>query len=169
MGSDKFMHGPISSQKDFNPRSPHGERHFADKMLRQFSQFQSTLPAWGATNQISLMTSNMVFQSTLPAWGATVNYFHISLLPEFQSTLPAWGATDGEKHVGIYLGFQSTLPAWGATGCRQVKQADDKFQSTLPAWGATRHIRFQGCWQLISIHAPRMGSDEKSLYTSIWT
>ena len=33
------------------------------------------------------------------------------------------------------------------------------FQSTLPAWGATSHRLFRLTFRNISIHAPRMGSD----------
>ena len=34
------------------------------------------------------------------------------------------------------------------------------FQSTLPAWGATRRARHFGRRRYISIHAPRVGSDD---------
>ena len=33
------------------------------------------------------------------------------------------------------------------------------FQSTLPVWGATRLAFFEGPMDIISIHAPRVGSD----------
>ena len=35
-------------------------------------QFQSTLPAWGATNPLVSRILAVQFQSTLPAWGATL-------------------------------------------------------------------------------------------------
>ena len=35
------------------------------------------------------------------------------------------------------------------------------FQSTLPAWGATLTPREKNGSRYISIHAPRMGSDER--------
>ena len=34
------------------------------------------------------------------------------------------------------------------------------FQSTLPVWGATNHLPFEIKNTKISIHAPRVGSDE---------
>ena len=34
---------------DFNPLSPHGERHSAEKNKELIVEFQSTLPAWGET------------------------------------------------------------------------------------------------------------------------
>ncbi len=55
--------------------------------------------------------------------------------------------------------FQSTLPARGATRKRGSSAAASTFQSTLPARGATlRRCRFPFRF-LISIHAPRTGSD----------
>ncbi len=55
--------------------------------------------------------------------------------------------------------FQSTLPGWGATGTRYNTAYSLLFQSTLPGWGAT-HCGIRGCRPVvISIHAPRMGSD----------
>ncbi len=36
----------------FNPRSPHGERQYNNKPFDDYLQFQSTLPAWGATNEL---------------------------------------------------------------------------------------------------------------------
>ena len=81
------------------------------------------------------------FQSTLPVWGATRSSGSLTRRPmRFQSTLPVWGATrrPGRSSRGAG-GFQSTLPVWGAT-----RQGADK----MPA-----------C--VISIHAPRVGSDDR--------
>ena len=55
--------------------------------------------------------------------------------------------------------FQSTLLAWGAT-FRSAGGSDTlEFQSTLPAWGATPIKYVNDVDTVISIHAPRMGSD----------
>ena len=80
-------------------------------------QFQSTLPAWGATRHVPDVSCRSGFQSTLPAWGATtVNSINI-ITNVFQSTLPAWGATSSSLGARTFSVFQSTLPAWGATCC----------------------------------------------------
>ena len=56
--------------------------------------------------------------------------------------------------------FQSTLPGWGATDSwRLVTTIKCKFQSTLPGWGATCSVLRGVPDMMISIHAPRMGSD----------
>ena len=55
--------------------------------------------------------------------------------------------------------FQSTLPARGATGVNASYAPIKKFQSTLPARGATMPVRLAVLRVVISIHAPREGSD----------
>ena len=79
------------------------------------SQFQSTLPLWGATSPPKGARVKTLFQSTLPLWGATF----VRALP-----CPGWL-------------FQSTLPLWGATCDSSTPLSSDVFQSTLPLWGAT--------------------------------
>ena len=71
-GSDTAHTTSISGLNDFNPRSPHGERHLDSRVdtLEQ-SGFQSTLPARGATFWEPFARNNILFQSTLPARGAT--------------------------------------------------------------------------------------------------
>ena len=58
--------------------------------------------------------------------------------------------------------FQSTLPVWGATLLPLNLLNLLRFQSTLPVWGATRSKRWADRMLLISIHAPRVGSDKKA-------
>ena len=55
--------------------------------------------------------------------------------------------------------FLSTLPARGATRCVTPLTGAGIFLSTLPARGATRHQLFADVEPVISIHAPREGSD----------
>ena len=53
---------------------------------------------------------------------------------------------------------------WGATGNTETSTGNIQFQSTLPVWGATAYdLRNSKDW-IISIHAPRVGSDTV-LYT----
>ena len=56
----------------FNPRSPHGERRLARRSKTCSGVFQPTLPARGATSDRWQMYHNcQAFQPTLPARGAT--------------------------------------------------------------------------------------------------
>ena len=49
---------------------------------------------------------------------------------------------------------------WGATIHRRRARSLKTFQSTLPVWGATRRGHQRDQDHRISIHAPRVGSDE---------
>ena len=102
----------------------------------------------------------MPFQSTLPARGATFHGLCMHRLQGlFQSTLPARGATSPVSPPRSSVSFQSTLPARGATRTQENLVCLNIFQSTLPARGATRRRSADGRGLLISIHAPREGSD----------
>ena len=79
--------------------------------------------------------------------------------------------SDGFKRMYniVNLTFQSTLPARGATPTPGLPDAGHgRFQSTLPARGATGRTRRADREHLISIHAPRTGSDiagcQRTLY-----
>ncbi len=63
-----------------------------------------------------------------------------SKLHLFQSALPVWGATQPPVHSASGLPFQSALPVWGATLC-------------------TAKVKRE---RLVSIRAPRVGSDIQS-------
>ena len=55
--------------------------------------------------------------------------------------------------------FQSTLPVRGATTPNTLSPTKNTFQSTLPVRGATKTLFNFISTLLISIHAPREGSD----------
>ena len=85
------------------------------------------------------------------------------LMMAFQSTLPAWGATRLKCLCEHKEWFQSTLPAWGATfSTWQATSSLNRFQSTLPAWGATVFFQVSLSTFSVSIHAPRVGSDDRT-------
>ena len=65
--------------------------------------------------------------------------------------------------------FQSTLPARGATNGLITPQRYSKFQSTLPARGATEPAVYHAAPVIVSIHAPREGSDIFALYLIVST
>ena len=68
----------------------------------------------------------------------------------------------------ILIPFQSTLPVRGATKAKFRRTAVRAFQSTLPVRGATLPFLSAPMPSLISIHAPRAGSDwEKCRATQI--
>ena len=182
VGSDFSNDFPDTDTRDFNPRSPRGERREARNTDSSDTEFQSTLPAWGATRHIARCALRADFNPRSPRGerqrshasqvrrrisihaprvGSDPRSRHcLTASMTFQSTLPAWGATRAASRRACVHGFQSTLPAWGATTCkRDTDNPTDQFQSTLPAWGATLPLASLKMHVGISIHAPRVGSD----------
>ena len=189
-GSDRRADCRQLRHAHFNPRSPHGERRdFRCAARRGRQEFQSTLPARGATGKHPNSLANLKFQSTLPARGATLFRCAKSLQKiHFNPRSP-----HGERHssrttldprtdfnprsphgerrqravreLHVVL-FQSTLPARGATPSLPTTRQSKAFQSTLPARGATAGGFLHYMHRQISIHAPRTGSDSSALTTS---
>ena len=124
-------------KRHFNPRSPCGERPPRLATPGTPSNFNPRSPCGerpGTTGQ------------TRTVW-------------RFQSTLPVWGATNAQGTITRADLFQSTLPVWGATLSRLEALEARLFQSTLPVWGATLVSNPHPGQTIISIHAPRVGSD----------
>ncbi len=150
---------------NFNPRSPDGERRTPCRANAFLLRFQSTLPGWGATRVmaddffvqvhfnprspdgerryfIALSQAGQVFQSTLPGWGATSPRWRWSLRPSnFNPRSP-----DGER-------------PYARDSCHALTH----FNPRSP--DGERRQECLGDFQsvVISIHAPRMGSDSGSM------
>ena len=135
-GSDTACWATAPSRSNFNPRSPHGERPGESSISSQLSQFQSTLPARGATLLVNGLWHDQIFQSTLPARGATGERAHTARMLLISIHAPRTGSDGALKKLFPSLLFQSTLPARGATTFVVHAQKSN-----------------------ISIHAPRTGSD----------
>ena len=101
-----------------------------------------------------------LFQSTLPVRGATLVDDVRPVRAGISIHAPRKGSDlmGGEPQL-VQLQFQSTLPVRGATWMPRTEFSSPLFQSTLPVRGATRALRFVGVKGIISIHAPRKGSD----------
>ena len=142
VGSDRCHHPQGHGCVDFNPRSPCGERPCSCASGRMTALFQSTLPVWGATDRARTMDRLLCISIHAPRVGSDPRSRALTVCrSKFQSTLPVWGATDAEGAKTFDVIFQSTLPVWGAT------QADVQERTEII---------------LISIHAPRVGSDHHS-------
>ena len=141
MGSDRPFHQSADSHSNFNPRSPDGER-LADALRLRF------------VSRISIHA---------PRMGSDYS---------------------GEASLRIMLNFNPRSPDGERQYLPTAPEAPGEFQSTLPGWGATRAWCDRRCaWRyfnprspdgerrvrcsrhrenLISIHAPRMGSDREN-------
>ena len=80
--------------------------------------------------------------------------------PRFQFTLPVWGATRPfPLENPTFSNFNPRSPCGERLRHIQLLHALLEFQSTLPVWGATNRPKDNVCTGIISIHAPRVGSD----------
>ena len=106
--------------------------------------FQSTLPGWGATGpSLRYATAQVTFQSTLPGWGAAVLVTVTRWLGKnFNPCSPG-----GERRPSFnFLG-----------GFRAY------FNPRSPGGERRQQWAFLGFAVFISIHAPRVGSDDIAL------
>ena len=191
-GSDKCSFGLTPSEFNFNPRSPCGERPNDGKIGTLANNFNPRSPCGERRFNASFMIfTARLFQSTLPVRGATRR-------PRLTYTLNPRSPC-GERHAArdgpicrpadfnprspcgerqvlvrphtVRVQFQSTLPVRGATQRRQDRHAGEQFQSTLPVRGATFQRVFHDFHgAVISIHAPRAGSDAQTtidIYTHL--
>ena len=129
----------VASSNNFNPRSPHGERRWLYGCVTLRVVISIHAPRTGSDHTtLSGSSCQSLFQSTLPARGATVDDYH------------GWMR---------YLHFNPRSPHGERLDAQYWGVPQRRFQSTLPARGATRRQPQTDGVLLISIHAPRTGSD----------
>ena len=102
-----------------------------------------------------------VFQSTLPVWGATLVIDVFWKCGGISIHAPRVGSdgTGGADGGGVRH-FNPRSPCGERLARSQTKGIFSKFQSTLPVWGATGFSIVGVGFIPISIHAPRVGSDQ---------
>ena len=138
VGCDEGVPGYLETRENFNPRTPRGVRHKRITARHSFLSFQSTHPAWGATD--SGKPCSVDFRISIHA--------------------PRVGCDIYPEASRIYvLYFNPRTPR----GVRQSRERRERrkqaFQSTHPAWGATAFVSVFQRPRVISIHAPRVGCD----------
>ena len=161
-GSDALIGTMRAVLPNFNPRSPRGERLLSALFLVIQCEFQSTLPARGATPDgnynfvmywisihapregsdwigVTQQAQKLDISIHAPREGSDVLTVIIILLCiGFQSTLPARGATGGPSLLSnLTNNFNPRSPRGERRTYRYYKRRLDEFQSTLPARGAT--------------------------------
>ena len=159
-GSDAHGGKPASARRDFNPRSPHGERRTQVMTTSSSLTFQSTLPARGATMKQERASRICLFQSTLPARGATVSSNSIIKTKTFQSTLPARGATSEKWPFGCGVWISIHAPRTGSDARSSTAVRKLKYFNPRSPHGERQISQLVVLpVRYISIHAPRTGSD----------
>ena len=133
------LHAALS---DFNPRSPCGERLNVSQNDFRTAMISIHAPRAGS-DLCAALHCTQLFQISIHA-------------PRAGSDSPIWRTLYTKKL------FQSTLPVRGATLLIVIFATTlFTFQSTLPVRGATRRTAIIENKTVISIHAPRAGSDHR--------
>ena len=146
--------------RNFNPRSPHGERRKGQENDRRTTDFNPRSPHGERPTKKNSDARERRISIHAPRTGSDAGHARQNGGTKvFQSTLPARGATRSRRKSTSRPRFQSTLPARGATTTTGRDNHDHGFQSTLPARGATKPRPRDAARTAISIHAPRTGSD----------
>ena len=140
-GSDAPLQRKPPSPWHFYPRSPRGERHLRSQLLAGVVRnFYPRSPRGERPPFIRALDISKRFLSTFPARGATAD-------PSRRP--PGWPYFYPRSPRGERL-----------VAAGRLTKAQVAFLSTLPARGATRPSASCGDPIVISIHAPREGSDK---------
>ena len=161
-GSDLSRNAFWICAKNFNPRSPHGERQTGSENHLRDTTFQSTLPARGATGaNVGNMRTSKKFQSTLPARGATASCSAESCLPRYFNPRSPHGERPQNQAAGLRLGNFNPRSPHGErlTGSRYFSFSA-YFNPRSPHGERQSALEFGLTVYRISIHAPRTGSDD---------
>ena len=141
-GSDGFEVALITEGYGISIHAPRtGSDALTAQRIEAKDEFQSTLPARGATSAIRNRTGTGFISIHAPRTGSDMAFsFRALWRMAFQSTLPARGATDVQALLRAFLCISIHAPRTGSD--------------------------WMLCWLVfnaahISIHAPRTGSDSK--------
>ena len=147
-----------------NEISIHAPRTGSDangsSVLLMDSEFQSTLPARGATRiSAGLLSSAQNFNPRSPHGERLATYWETLKESTFQSTLPARGATT-QLFLASCVDFISIhAPRTGSDTQLFLASCVDFISIHAPRTGSDLYRRGFLRWAGISIHAPRTGSD----------
>ena len=184
-GSDTDFYNPKFAHLGISIHAPRGgsDSPGSDGCPGNGNGFQSTLPVGGATLEIPAKNSigfisihaprggsdrsesseflRIVYFNPRSPWGERLVALKTQIiLFLFQSTLPVGGATVLEDgYYEVQQNFNPRSP-WGERPCQHEHIIlAQQFQSTLPVGGATIFAQLVDIILVISIHAPRGGSD----------
>ena len=145
---------------DFNPLSPHGERHPEQQKELIDESFQSTLPTWGETTFHSFLVGALPISIHSPHMGRDL----LVGAGQFRLTIsihsPHMGRDPRPPARWRRIPYFNPLSPHGERHLRDVcLDKSQEFQSTLPTWGETVGMEQDRRDLPISIHSPHMGRD----------
>ena len=151
----------LHSGHSFNPRSPHGERRTKSCIVRELGGFNPRSPHGERRRRYGAAVARAHVSIHAPRTGSDkMRHTSAARLHLFQSTLPARGATVGTMLSGTTSVFQSTLPARGATGTQgRTRRTSCRFNPRSPHGERRQRSLPRAEGSIVSIHAPRTGSD----------
>ena len=157
--------GRLTSSAYFNPHSPQGERQSSSLLCVVLHYISIHAPRRGSDNIVRLQDVGKDISIHAPRMGSDFSGLHRQCRGQyFNPRSPQGERRSVDRNLPVIIdGFQSTLPAGGATRHIPAATGAYAFQSTLPAGGATRSCRWGYPTFGISIHAPRRGSDLRSV------
>ena len=102
-------------------------------------EFQSTLPVWGATQEIMAVAGEFFISIHAPHAGRRPSeaLTNIAMGTHFNPLIPQGMSPVNSAPPRVGPRFQPTLPMRGATLSFMLSGTSPKFQSTLPVRGAT--------------------------------
>ena len=153
----------MGTPSNFNPRSPYGERLSSLVSASSREGFQSTLPVRGATSPSMVMSLSCKISIHAPRTGSDA-FPRRWARPgcDFNPRSP-YGERHGDPCLGGHPGnFNPRSPYGERREVMSMTLFSRRFQSTLPVRGATPRFCLKTSEKLISIHAPRTGSDTQN-------
>ena len=160
-GSDDRLQSGVQENRNFNPRSPWGERRNIRIMEQEQCLFQSTLPVGGATSLALLGCGATLHFNPRSPWGERHGLAFICV-SDFPISIHApRGGSDEQGNAQNFSGRISIhAPRGGSDPCSYGKQAADRYFNPRSPWGERLSRMDESSLSVdISIHAPRGGSD----------
>ena len=160
MGRDAILGGCSGRGRDFNPLSPHGERHYGHGGSGGFANFNPLSPHGERRDVQDPLYHTTSISIHSPRMGRDV--------PRLRLPRSRWNfnplSPHGERPLNAHLAhrcphFNPLSPHGERPTGFAASLISGLFQSTLPAWGETFMAGITTNSSNISIHSPRMGRD----------
>ena len=161
-GATPCAHTAPHSSTYFNPRSPDGERPFWHQMGDRALYISIHAPRMGSDGRkLRLLNMQSEFQSTLPGWGATSGKSWPSVSASSISIHAPRMGSDSQRVIQrtLQLDISIHAPRMGSDHARRRDGRPRTHFNPRSPDGERRHDRLGRRHLAISIHAPRMGSD----------
>ena len=151
MGSDKQTELQLSTWYNFNPRSPHGERQANRATVVNMVQFQSTLPAWGATSWMKFFPAILSISIHAPRMGSD------STVKAYSNDRIKWSTLREPHFLYSKNACFSPIVSMCAATSRTKKSENQSFIRIISRLGTyVFHLRLVSIPQIIEPYAVRL-------------